>query len=118
MIYDSHDLLSHPVPLITEVVPPSPPVRKKTAVGWVQIVQWQVLFAVLLGSLVFSLRYWWPRGYESAKAQFVCQELGPIQKAVHTLAGQILSGQSVPDALATFCSTVLEGIGPDDEIPS
>lgn len=118
MIYDSHDFLSQSLPPITEVVHSPPPAAKKSLPAWLQILQWQFLAAVFLGTMVFSLKYCWPQGYEAARAQFVCQELGPIQKASHTLVGQVLKGQSVPEALAAFCSTVLEGIGSDDKIQS
>lgn len=112
MIYDSPAPLTCLSQPVTEVALSPPPPPKKKKITWLQILQWQTLAALLLGCMVFSSRYWWPQGYEAAKAQFVCQELGPIQKALCTLGGQVLDGRPLREAVTAFCTTVLEGMIP------
>lgn len=118
MIYESPASLSQLSQPITEVACSPPPQSKKPKLTWLRILQRQLLAALLLGCTVFSFKYWWPPGYEAAKEHFVCQELGPIQKAGCIFVGQVLNGEPVPEALAAFSTTIFEGILCDDEAAS
>lgn len=108
MVYDLQELTCAAPAQVTEISPPvtetEPIVVKKR--GYWHGFGVRCVIALVLCIWILTLPHWWAQGAEFLRVQAGQGEIGITQRAAQELVYDVLSGEPLPDAIATFCQEV------------
>ncbi|MBE6944870.1 MAG: hypothetical protein E7459_02125 [Ruminococcaceae bacterium] len=108
MVYDLQELSCAIPAQVTEVSPPGPegkPMVVKKRGYWHGLMV-RCAIALALSLWILTLPHWWPKGAEFLRSQAGHGEIGITERAAQELISDVLSGEPLPEAFATFCQEV------------